>query len=289
MNGTGSAYFETCCNMLRDTRHSTFGACSGSAHAPFLDARTRVCAVHVNRQPLQDPRHMVVGSAAYRCRFSSHMRPYSRSSVNAATEAEVGRGRKVFVPKALEEQHFCVQLRCKLEMLSAYISDLVLVAVQPLTIPAAALAAQALLVQALPVLVRVVDGDLGAGVDALADEDDALRVQPGEALVLRVGLAAVVDEAREVALPPLPDLVADAGAVAARRRRRALHDVDLAEPLGDEPDELADGRPPLERAERQKPVVFAVGSPEHEHGTRRSDRTAEERWEAVAIVELGIV
>ncbi|GKG61909.1 hypothetical protein Tco_0623626, partial [Tanacetum coccineum] len=63
-----------------------------------------------------------------------------------------------------------------------------------------AFATETLLVQAPPVLVAIIDTDLGAGLNALADEHDALRAQPGEALVLGVGLAAVVDEANEVAL-----------------------------------------------------------------------------------------
>lgn len=109
----------------------------------------------------------------------------------------------------------------------------------PVAIPTAALSAQALLIQIGPIPAGIIDGDLVASLYPLGHQDDALDAEPGELLELAVRVARMVDEARVVALAPLPDLVRPPVGL-------ALHDVHVVQAAGDEPDELAYRHAPFE-------------------------------------------
>lgn len=74
-------------------------------------------------------------------------------------------------------------------------------------VSAACLAAETRLVQTSPVLVAIVDCDFSSRLNALADKNHALGVQPDEVRCLRVGFATMVCEASVIAHPPLPDLI----------------------------------------------------------------------------------
>lgn len=85
----------------------------------------------------------------------------------------------------------------------------------------------------IPVVIGIVDRDFLAHSDTLGHEHDTLDAEPREAFVLRIRLARVVDESSAVAPKALPDLICACGA-------SDLHDVEVADAVGDDPDEFAD-------------------------------------------------
>lgn len=92
----------------------------------------------------------------------------------------------------------------------------------------------------------------------------------------------MIHKPRIIPLSPLPDLVLG-------RRSRTIHDVEMANPFCDEPDEFADRRAALEGREGKEPVVAAVGCTEDLDGRRDSFHAAKEFREAVAGVGFGVV
>ena len=98
--------------------------------------------------------------------------------------------------------------------------------------PAAAFATQALLLQVVPILIRVIDRDFFTHGHAFRHEHYSLNSKPRKPLELRIWLAGVVNKASVVPFATLPYLIYVF-------RARGLQDIEVSNAVCDDTDELA--------------------------------------------------